>query len=289
MKELGEIIKENYEQLTPTQKKIAQSILKQQDKLVSSSITQCSEVLGVSEASVTRFVVAIGFSGYSSFQDYLGESLRNQLQSIKKIAFGTNDSFSDTNFVEKAFINDVHNLQDGLQYVDVEKLKLLAEKINNARRVYILGMGIAKSIVAFLEFRMRRLGIDVRVLPNSSMELLESMMLIDKEDILLAVAFQRGYYEITLAVDYAKERGAFTAAITENPLSPIARECHTVLYARRGSPDEWNSLVVPMSLSHTLVMRIAGLRSEQQAELQKRMDDIRSRYYSMRSLPEQNK
>ena len=283
MKELGEIIKENYDQLTPTQKKIAQSILKRQDKLVSSSITQCSEILGVSEASVTRFVVAIGFSGYSSFQDYLGESLRNQLKSIKKIAFGTNDLLSDTNFVEKAFINDVHNLQDGLQYVDVEKLKLLAEKINGSRRIYILGMGIAKSIVYFLEFRMRRLGIDVKVLPNSSMEMLESMLLIDKEDLLLTIAFQRGYYEITLAVDYAKEKGALTAAITENPLSPVARECHTVLYARRGSPDEWNSLVVPMSLSHALVMRIAGLRAEHQTELQNKMDDIRSRYNSINS------
>lgn len=283
MKELGEIIKENYDHLTPTQKKIAQSILKSQDKLVSSSITQCSEILGVSEASVTRFVVAIGFSGYSSFQDYLGESLRNQLKSIKKIAFGTNDLLSDTNFVEKSFINDVHNLQDGLQYVDVEKLKLLAEKINGSRRVYILGMGIAKSIVYFLEFRMRRLGIDVKVLPSSSMEMLESMLLIDKEDLLLTIAFQRGYYEITLAVDYAKEKGALTAAITENPLSPVARECHTVLYARRGSPDEWNSLVVPMSLSHALVMRIAGLRAEHQTELQSKMDDIRSRYNSISS------
>jgi DNA-binding MurR/RpiR family transcriptional regulator len=289
MKELGEIIKENYQQLTPTQKKIAQRILKQQDKLVSSSITQCSEVLGVSEASVTRFVVAIGFSGYSSFQDYLGESLRNQLQSIKKIAFGTKDSISDTNFVEKTFINDVHNLQDGLQYVDVEKLKKLAERCNSARRVYILGMGIAKSIVCFLEFRMRRLGIDVRVLSNNSMEMLESMLLIDKQDILLSIAFQKGYYEITLAVDYAKENGAFTAAITENPLSPIARECHMVLYARRGSPDEWNSLVVPMSLSHALVMRIAGLRTTKQVELQNKMDDIRSRYDSIRLWSEQNR
>lgn len=285
MKELGEIIKENYDHLTPTQKKIAQSILKIQDKLVSSSITQCSELLGVSEASVTRFVVAIGFSGYSSFQDYLGESLRNQLKSIKKIAFGINDLLLDTNFVEKSFINDIHNLQDGLQYVDVEKLKLLAEQINGSRRIYILGMGIAKSIVYFLEFRMRRLGIDVKVLPSSSMELLESMLLIDKEDLLLTIAFQRGYYEITLAVDYAKEKGALTAAITENPLSPVARECHTVLYARRGSPDEWNSLVVPMALSHALVMRIAGLRAERQAELQNKMDDIRSRYYSIGSRP----
>ena len=54
--------------LTNTEKKIAEYVLNNYDKVLNCNITELAEGAGVSDASVVRFCKSIGYKGYQDFK-----------------------------------------------------------------------------------------------------------------------------------------------------------------------------------------------------------------------------
>ena len=73
--QLDELIKNRLEQLTPNQIKLARHFLANQTDMAFKSAAKIAREVGVSEASVVRFSVALGFKGFSDLQNMLRESI----------------------------------------------------------------------------------------------------------------------------------------------------------------------------------------------------------------------
>ena len=62
--------------LTPTQRRIAHCLVRRADEAPFLSSVELAELAGVSQPSVTRFAVALGFDGYPGLRRWLREALR---------------------------------------------------------------------------------------------------------------------------------------------------------------------------------------------------------------------
>ena len=76
-----ESLMEKAPKLSKSQKKIFDFLINNYDKSAFMTAARLGEAAGVSESTVVRFAVEIGFSGYPAFQQALKKIIQNKLTS----------------------------------------------------------------------------------------------------------------------------------------------------------------------------------------------------------------
>jgi DNA-binding MurR/RpiR family transcriptional regulator len=190
------------------------------------------------------------------------------------------------NILHYSISKDIKTMTTGLETVDLEKFEQAAAIIASAAKLYIMGLGISKSLASFLEFRLRRVGMQIRTLVNGGQEFIENLLSLRAGDAILAIGFQRSYKEISVALEYARKLGVSTVALVENPLSPLARKSDISLNIKRGPTEELNSLAFPMSVCNALALRVAYEKKEQAIAASKDLDWLNQKLAAATQNPE---
>ena len=74
-----------YQSFSKGQKKLATYINDNYDKAAFLTAARLGETVGVSESTVVRFAIHLGYKGYPEFQKALEELVRNKLNSIQRM------------------------------------------------------------------------------------------------------------------------------------------------------------------------------------------------------------
>lgn len=78
-------INRQYQSFSKGQKKLASYIVDNYDKAAFFTAAKLGETVGVSESTVVRFAIHLGYKGYPEFQKALEELVRNKLNSIQRM------------------------------------------------------------------------------------------------------------------------------------------------------------------------------------------------------------
>jgi DNA-binding MurR/RpiR family transcriptional regulator len=82
----------------------------------------------------------------------------------------------------------------------------------------------------------------------------------DKNDLLVVIAFPRYPADTVRLAGYARGRGVRTLAITDSPLSPVLAFAETALFAKASMLDFVGSLAAPAALINVIVSDV-GMRT----------------------------
>ena len=74
-----------YQKFSKGQKKLAAYIQENYDKAAFLTAARLGETVGVSESTVVRFAIHLGYKGYPEFQKELEELVRTKLNSIQRM------------------------------------------------------------------------------------------------------------------------------------------------------------------------------------------------------------
>ncbi len=250
-------IDRHYQHLSPAHRRVAEFLLSSYDEAALLTSAQLGERAGVSESAVIRFAQRLGYRGYPALRDSLANLLRSRTTHVARMeqALGTLRRVRDP--LRRVLEQDRVALDELRRTYSPRLIEAVAQQIRRARTVYVMGLGISRSLAVFLEFRLRRMGIDVRPILYGGSEVWERLPSIGRGDLLVAIGFFRGYRDIVLGMRYARGRGARTVVITDTADSPLAPEADVMLVARRGDLAVINSLVVPMALLNLLTIAVA--------------------------------
>ena len=94
--ELLQKIDEGYSKFSKGQKKLADFIKEDYDKAAFLTAAKMGEEVGVSESTVVRFAMALGYDGYPGFQKALGEMVRTKFHPENGSHIWTHQSGRDT-------------------------------------------------------------------------------------------------------------------------------------------------------------------------------------------------
>ena len=83
--DLMKLIQIKFPRLSKGQKLIADFILKNYDKAAFMTAAKLGDSVGVSESTVVRFAIELGFSGYPKLQKALQELIKNKLTSVQRL------------------------------------------------------------------------------------------------------------------------------------------------------------------------------------------------------------
>ncbi|HAG09819.1 MAG TPA: hypothetical protein DCK76_00070 [Desulfotomaculum sp.] len=260
MKTIQNAIRLNYLNLSKTQKAIAETVLPQPQQYFMLRITECASRLYVSEASLIRFARAIGFNGYNEMKSFCQTEIMKSYEIKERIIHTLQEPIKDNELMKVLLQKEMDNFSVQMEELDYGALEKLAHLISSARTIYIAGMGVATTLVGFLKFRLRRLGVRVQALDEGGYECAENLTSLQREDALVVIGFRRIYEELLTAIDYAKRVGCPVFAITENSLSRLAVRADDHIVIRRGPDKSLNSVAFPIAVCNAVAIMVARLK-----------------------------
>lgn len=271
--DLMKLIQIKFPRLSKGQKLIADFILKNYDKAAFMTAAKLGESVGVSESTVVRFAIELGFSGYPKLQKALQELIKNKLTSVQRLEL-SNDYACEENVLRGVLKSDIENLRATLEKINLANFNAVIDEIFKAKTVYIVGLRSSSAIAEFLGFYLRLIIKDVRVVAHNISNIFEQMINCDEGDLVIGIGFPRYALRTINGLEFAKERKAKVVAITDSNVSPLATVADYALIAQSNMASFVDSLVAPLSVINALIVAV-GVREK---------DKITSTFYELEEL-----
>ena len=265
------ILEEKAHTFSKGQRRIAAYITDDYDKAAFLTASKLGKTVGVSESTVVRFAVELGYDGYPSMQKAMQEMVLNRLTSVQRIGI-TNDRIGDQDVLSMVLQADADKLRKTNETVDREAFHMAVQTILKARRIYILGVRSASMLANFLGYYLGYMFGNVQVVTTSGAgEMFEKLVGVTKEDAVIAFSFPRYSTATIKGVQYCRSVGATVIGITNSHLSPLGQFSDHVLVAKSDMVSLVDSLVAPLSVVNALIVALAADREQ---ELGKTFDTL---------------
>ena len=243
------------------QKRIANYILESYDKAAFMTASRLGKMVEVSESTVVRFAVELGFDGYPSMQKTLQELVRNKLTSVQRIEV-TNDRLGNQDVVSTVLQGDIDSIRMTSEALSRAEMDASVQAMLKAKTIYIVGVRSSASLAAFLNFYLRNMFDNVRLVGSTSTsEMFEQLLRVGKEDVVIGISLPRYSSRTVKLLQYAHDSGATVVTITDKPEAPGGKVADLVLCAKSNMVSFVDSLVAPMSVINALIVSV-GLQQE---------------------------
>lgn len=241
--------------LTPTQRRIAHSLVQHARSAAYLSAAEVAELAGVSQPSVTRFAMALGYAGYPA--------LRRELRDL--VGVGVTPADPGDNPMQRALRAETRHLErmaDELGSLDT--VLGAARLLGASRPLPVLGMRAAGPLAAYFGYFAAKVHPDVRVLDGGG------TILLDRLDqcraagatALLAIVLPRYPRESLELLREAREMGTKVVALTDSAVSPAAGYADVVLAAPVGTQLVFDLHTGPMAMAMVLLQAMCDVLPE---------------------------
>lgn len=278
-KDILDLIEEKQSGFSKGQRAIARYLTECYDKAAFMTANRLAKTVGISESTVVRFAVDLGFDGYPGMQKAMQEMVVTRLTSVQRVEVA-NTRLADHDVISSVIQSDMDKLRLTLETVSREDFSTAVDAILRAKRVVIMGVRSAAPLASFLGYYLGYILPNVRTVTTSgTSEMFEQIVDMGSEDVLIAFSFPR--YSVTTAkgAAYCRRNGAAVIGITDSRLSPLGENSDRVLLAKSDMLSLVDSLVAPMSLVNALVVAIASRHEKELSQKLSRLENIWQEYH----------
>ncbi|MCD8211505.1 MAG: MurR/RpiR family transcriptional regulator [Oscillospiraceae bacterium] len=271
-------ISDSWSGLSKGQKRIAEYIRDNFDKVSYLTAAQLGRQTDVSESTVVRFATRLGYDGFPDLQRSLQATARNKLTSVQRIQVAQ-DRIGGQDVLTSVMQSDMENIRATLNECDREEFYGAVDALVSARRIYILGVRSSAGLASFLGFYLHLILDNVSTLQsNSASEMFEQILRVGKKDVVIGISFPRYSKRIIQAMKFARDQGAGVIAVTDNPSSPLTVSASHVLLAKSDMASFADSLAAPLSLLNALIVETSRRTENDLAGTLERLENIWEEY-----------
>ncbi|WAP56470.1 MurR/RpiR family transcriptional regulator [Streptomyces sp. S465] len=247
--------------LTPTQRRIAHCMVRRAADAPFLSSVELAELAGVSQPSVTRFAVALGFDGYPA--------LRKHLREVAPA--GPEAHEGSYNEYQQAVLAEIDNLRHlAALLADPAPVVRAGRLLAGSRPLPVLGLRAASAQARGFTYFARKVHPDVRLLDEGG------TILADRVDaarhagatVLLCFALPRHPREVVEGLEYAREAGLTVVTVADSAFAPVARHSDLLLPAAVGTGLAFDTACAPMLLGRVLLEAMCDALPDAQARLE---------------------
>ncbi|MCW6007455.1 MurR/RpiR family transcriptional regulator [Micromonospora sp. CPCC 205371] len=249
--------------LTPTQRRIAHSLVQHAASAAYLSAAEVADLARVSQPSVTRFAMALGYEGYPGLRQRLRELLGNGAP-----ARAEGDELQRALRAEADHLN---RLAD--QLADRAALAEAGARLAGSRPLPVLGLRAAAPLAGYFAYFAAKVLPDVRVLDTGGSLLTDRLEQARAAGAttLLAIVLPRYPREALDALREAQSAGMSVVAVTDSPVSPVVEYADLVLPAAVGSQLVFDLHTAPMALCMAVLQAICDAAPD---EAQRRLEQF---------------
>jgi DNA-binding MurR/RpiR family transcriptional regulator len=255
MRSILDIIYAEYKAFTPSQQKVAEYLSQHLEEALILNANQLAKKVGVSEATFTRFIARLGFSGFSEFKREIGNFILQGHSTTERLAESAETfGISDSVFLE-ILRGDIENIQNITSGISNELFEKAVHKLSSAKSIYLLGLRSSYALAFYLAFNLRFFLKSVNLIKPGIGDIPEQVLSTGKGDVLIAISFRRFTREVVTIAEKMKRKKAYIIAVTNSHLS---------LVVETEIPTYIESFTAPMSLLNAVITAVA-LKKKKQA------------------------
>lgn len=237
--------------LTPVQRRIARCLIEHDDDADSLSSAEVGALASVSQASVVRFAVALGYGGYPE--------LRKAMRRVRRHAATGEDQVAARNSFQEAVAAEVRNLRHlEARLADPSDVLSAGRLLSCSRPLVALGLRASAPLAGYFAYFAAKVHPDVRLVDEGGSRVVDLLEQAREAGASALVAFDlpRWPVETTDALRLARSLGLSVVTVTDAAVSPQAESSDILLVAAVGTSFVYDSHAAPMVLTMALVQAI---------------------------------
>ena len=244
------------DQLTPTERRLTSVLLADYPFAGLISIQELSQRAQISAPSVSRYVNKLGCAGFHEFQQRLVEELKQSHQSPIDLR---QDSAIDRTAPLASYLARVESLNAELiKRITPKQFDRICDMLcDPKRRVYMIGGRMSDSIAEFFVRHLRQIRKDVFHIPSDQEIWPEYLLRIRPRDIVLIIDFRRYQTSLAKLSAHVVARKALTIVITDQWISPAAKNATELVSVPIVSGTLWDSYLPAFALVEALLVPLA--------------------------------
>jgi DNA-binding MurR/RpiR family transcriptional regulator len=259
--EFEALVSQRYPALSPAHRKVADYLLSDGRRAALVPAADVAKDLRVSEATVVRFAQALGLAGYPELRDRLRERFLVTATSLDRLAASAEERGGGRNGVlERVLAEDADAVLGTLAQIPRDTFAAVVEAIVSARRTYVVGFRGSAGLALVLGMGLRIFLPETRVIAVNVGDTAEELLSLRRGDLLIVISVLRYSGQTLEILRYAHDAKARTVAITDSPISPVARLADLVLLTRGTSPRTMASYAAIASVASALTEAVAARR-----------------------------
>ncbi|MDR3257987.1 MAG: MurR/RpiR family transcriptional regulator [Fusobacteriaceae bacterium] len=266
------IIKEQYETLTKSFKKMADFVLENLTQIPFFSIKDISNLTGLSSATIIRFTQHFNFKGYPEFQKSIQEIMQKEMTPMKEFKESILQNEEEDSILSNVILDDIEILKKLSNENLNENFNKAYDLIANAGTVYIVSSRSSYSLGYYLYFMLKEFNENIEIITSGVEDYTHKLLHVKENDVLFAISF-RVYTEFTYKItQFFKARNLKIISLTDTLTSPFALISDCTLISKKS--DRTYSYVGAMAILNALCIRLAKLNRDKTLESLEKLREI---------------
>ncbi|MGW4123082.1 MurR/RpiR family transcriptional regulator [Nocardia sp. NPDC004711] len=218
--------------LVPSDKKVAQFILSDPERVLDMPVVEFAELAGIAPSTVVHACKQLGFKGFQDLRLALARDLgrRHKLSRSPLPA-----KPGPAQILHSVVESSARTLMAGLRTVDTDAFAQAIALLSMAPRILVIGGGTSRAAADDIAYRLNLIGRDAAA-PADVLAQHQAARRLTSKDALLAVSYSGASRGTIESVDIALEQNAKVVAITSRTTSPLTQRATVALVA--GAPEE---------------------------------------------------
>jgi len=266
-----ERIKQAYDSLTPSFKRLAEFILSHELDVAFMTATELATALGVDAATVVRFSQALGYTGYRELHREVQQVVKGDL-TASYARFP--EAETDAARLQALLENERHNIEVAIAQVTEQAAEML-DIISEAQHVWVVGEAMGQCLAEIFVGYLQMAGVNAGAVGADPAAAARVMWDLGEQDLVLGIGVSGTGLDTAAVLRFARERGAKVAAVSVSAVSPPAQVADHVLVCPSNTPVGMPSVA---SLATMLMVLWQALLAREEDKLEERVKALQEAY-----------
>ena len=260
------VLGNRFDSLSPQLKRAARYVMDHPHEVSISSVRTLSDLAEVKPNSFVRLANELGFEGYDEFRNPFKQQVRQGradfqdrvrwLQSIQKKG-GMSDLYA-------TMVNDaLQNLEQTFAAIDDKELHKAAKVIWNARKVYVLGVGVNHTAASNFAYLASTGMDDFIAIPRPSSTAIDDLSRANDQDVLIAITMAPYRQEVLRATQFARDQGMKIIGLSDSKSAPVITQADFGFITHIDTSQFFPSSVSVIALLETLLSFVIASASDE--------------------------
>lgn len=262
--EFSTLIRSHYEDLSKSEKRIADYFLEHTQTASLQSIQELASAADTSVATISRLAKKLGFQNFQELRMSLGRAETQNADSSFFASLDKDDSY--LTIASKTFSTNIHSLSATQSVLTEEILKKAIDILSDSRTCAFFGLGGSSVVTLNAYHRFLRTDLNCHYSADFHLQMMQASKM-TADDCAMIISHTGKNRDILRIVETLKKNQVPIISITSNASSPLAVESDVVLISISDEtnyrPEAVSSMVSQLTLTDSLFMIYAMSTEEQ--------------------------
>ncbi|RMF31097.1 MAG: MurR/RpiR family transcriptional regulator [Chloroflexi bacterium] len=270
-----ERIRERYEKLTPSFRRIADYLLDNYREAAFLTGSQLAKKLRVDPATVVRFAQRLGYDGYPDLAREVRALVQEELQVQEPVLEAQPETPAE--LLRAILLSEAQNLERLGRSLTDSVVEEIVQAILKARHILVVGQGPLAGEAAAVAHRLNILGLSAKALNMDLVNASMALQGVGEGDLVLGLEISEyafGSVDATNLLRTAAQQGAKAVSITGRASAPLARAADITVAVPTASIVGVPSTGSLTAFLNALLLVIAKERLSEQKALAKNFEQL---------------